>query len=95
MMRKINFLKYLIEKDLTNEEKNKITKIIDNTKCLFFPLDIKDLANNDIFTKTYSLVEDYKNPYDSLFDLRYYQNHFFKKSLRWFYFLFLSTRLDR
>jgi len=69
------FEKYSIEKSLTKEEKANIRKIINSSKfgdyCFISSLDIKDFPNNEMFTKTYSLVEDYKNPYDSLEKIKF------------------------
>ena len=70
------FEKYSIEKDLTNEEKKAIKKEINNTlsinkkNYLISPLEINEFPKNEIFTKTYTAIKDYENPYHSLKNIK-------------------------
>ena len=75
----IFFDKYSIEKNLTNEEKKRIKKTINNSRfinkrnCLISSLpslDLYDSQKNEIFTKTHTLIRDYENPYHSLENLK-------------------------
>ena len=70
------FEKYSIDKDLSYEEKKKIQKTINNSRfenkkiCLISSMDLNDLSNNEIFTKTNTITKDYDNPYHSLENLK-------------------------
>ena len=75
----IFFDKYSIEKNLTDEEKMKIKKTINNSRLInkrncfitsFPSLDLYDSPKNEIFTKTHTVIRDYENPYHSLENLK-------------------------
>lgn len=74
------FGKYSIEKDLTNEEKENIKKILDSSKSRNNQFVPKDINDNQLNTKTFSLIKDYKNPYHSLEKIKF--NYQMKESFK-------------
>ena len=70
------FEKYSIKKNITNEEKLKIQKVINHSKYINkrnhikYPLELNDYSNNKRITTTQTLIKNYKNPYHSLENLK-------------------------